>query len=229
MHLEKHSYQKKAQKRGARMKFFVFLIFIFIIGAIIFTIYPQKFGFTGMSIFPEKTNNNSFSLNTSISIPELTLKNSFPELRIILATDSSINIGGKTFSLKETERELILKNFDGTIMFDENKLYILKGKTSEIILSGIPITQEKNKINIDLNQQVEYKKIFLSEKINIKSLEYIAFGEIKVNEDILKLNSELISFNNFYGTLKSENQKLSLDGYIDSIEINGETRKIKIS
>ncbi|MBN2880436.1 hypothetical protein JXM83_00115 [Candidatus Woesearchaeota archaeon] len=230
MHLETYNNKKEShKKKRSKINLIIFIAFLFAIGTIITNVYPNGINFTGMSILPEKTPNITSTINASLSIPGLTFKNTFEEIRITVAKESSINIGGKTFSLKETEREIILKDFEGTIIFDEEKIYTLKGKASEIILSGIPITPEKNKIDVSLNQNTIYKKILITEELYIKSLEYIASGEIKINEDTIKLNSEKLILNNYQGNIKAENKKLYLTGKINSIEVLGETRKIKIS
>lgn len=232
MQLETYNHKKDIhhhRRKVARKNFLIFTVFIFVISTILFSVYSTDgISFTGMSILPSNSNITS-PIQASLSIPELTLKNEFHELKIIVNKDSSIIIGGKTFSIKESEREIILKDFQGTISFDDEKIYILKGKVSEIILSGIPITTDKNKIDIELNSGTHYKQINIVNNFSIKSLDYYATGELKINEDVIKANKEQVFLNNYIGNLIAENKTLFLNGKIGSVEIHGDNRNIKIS
>lgn len=233
MQLETYNNQKISNRKRnitKNINLIIFLAFLFIAGTILTqTMSPTQRSFTGFSIFPTDSNITSNApIKASLSIPILTLKNELPEIKITIDKESSIILDGKTFSLKGTEREIIFKDFKGTISFDENKIYTLEGKASEVVLSGIPMTTDKT-IHILLEAETPYKKIELTKDIYIKSLNYITTGEILIDQDLLKANFEEIFLNNYIGTIKAENKILSLDGKIESIELIGELRKIKIS
>ena len=231
MKLETYNHQAKMhslKKKSKKINLFIFLVFALICSIILIQVYSQNgINFTGMSIFQESTNSTT-EIKANLSVPKLTLKEENLEIKVTLEKGSSVILDGKTFSLSETERELIFKNFKGTITFDSNKIYGLKGRASEVTLSGVTMTKNK-KIDVFLESETLYKKLEIGEEILIKSLDYISIGEILINEDLIKTNSERTIITNYFGKIKLENKTFFLDGTISSVEVYGENRKIKIS
>jgi hypothetical protein len=231
MKLETYNHQASLHQmktKSRRINLFIFLTFILISSIILFQVSSQNgINFTGFSIFQENSNSTT-EIKANLSVPKITFKEEFPEIKTTLEKGSSVILDGKTFSLAETERELVFKDFKGTVTFEGNKIYILKGKASEVTLSGVTMTKDK-KIDVLLQSETSYRKIEMNKEVLIKSLDYISIGEILINQDLIKTNSERTVINDYFGKIHVENSTLFIEGKVSSIEIYGEGRKIKIS
>ena len=133
--MELETYNRKGvhltHKHNWTKNFLMFLAFIIVVLAILIGTTPLGQNFTGFSVSKNTTSMNYTQISATLSIPKLTLKNEFEEIKIILEKNSTLMIGGQKFHFSDPEKEIILKKFQGTITFDENQIYLLKGKVSE--------------------------------------------------------------------------------------------------
>lgn len=226
----KEYYGNKKLKRKF-LKLFLGIFLIFSVGLLLFY---NSLGITGKiisSVNPYNNNdNNSISIKTSITIPELSLDDSYKEVILNLNKGGIINLDNKKITLEEIENKVILKDFNGEIVLDENSIKQLKGKISEIRINNLPINlKDVGKLKISLSQDSKYSSFKIEENVQLRNLLFTSSGNILVRGDSLNLNSEDVKIKNYFGSLTIENKTLILEGLVESLNLEGDFRKISLS
>lgn len=219
----KEYYGNKKFKR----KFLIGFLGVFIIFFITFLFYNNG-GITG-NVIGSLNHNNSIEIKTSFSIPEVSLDDEYEEIVLTLNKGGVINLDNKKITLEENENQVILKNFKGEIKIDENNIKELKGKIFEIRINNLPVIKESGKLKISLSQNSKYSFFQIEEGVYLKNVFFITSGNINVGEDSLNLNSEKVEIKNYFGSLTLENKKLIFNGLVESINIEGGSRKVTLS
>ena len=228
---EKFNYKKKYPKKekSFRIKLFAFICFLIILGLIFMNPFYNSKGITG-NVINSLNENKSIDFRTSFLISELELSGRYEEIIISIKRDSLINLKDQEIELNKFENEIILKDFEGIIEIKEDTIKKLDGKASEIKINNIPLISKKiKKLEFSIIENSTYNFLEIKEKIFLKDFSFNASGRIDFKEDSLNLNSEKITFANYFGNLKIENKKLILHGLTENIKIQGKSRKIIFS
>ena len=209
----------------------IILIFIGILGFIIYTSFfnPDLApSFTGNIIknsYDKISKNNLENLNeinANLNIPDLFEINT-PIEKIKIKTNQLVNLsfGDEKIELKE-KSSIIIDNFNGLLNLNSKKINSLNGKASKIFVEGIPIAQASgSETKISFEQALDYDYIEL-ENFYLKSLNYIASGIIKIdnNKIVIRLDKERIEITNFKGNLKINKNNFELNGLIENSNLN---------
>jgi len=213
------------------IKSFVFLMFVLVIGAILFTTFYGDFSFkgiTGGAIFNLGDASKYFDVSMELSIPELTLKDDYEKITLVGTSQSPLLIGGNYFSIQESNLvEIVFENFSGKIILDEESISYLEGKASRIVVNGIP-TSDKNekKIKVSIESPISYNSIEFPGEVSLKNLDYISSGKISWGEgNVVRLNDERVEISDFIGEMILKNKKMILDGVVENVR--GKDFKIK--
>jgi hypothetical protein len=225
---KKHYYGDGYKKKRFGKKTFIFLVFSFVLVTILFSAFYGNGGITG-NVIGSINQNNSIEIKTSFSVPEVSLDDEYKEIVLTLNKGGVINLDDKKITLEENENQVILKNFKGEIKIDENNIKYFKGKISEIKINNLPVIKESGKLKISLSQNSKYSFFQIEEGVYLKNVFFITSGNINVGEDSLNLNSEKVEIKNYFGSLTLENKKLIFNGLVESINIEGGSRKVTLS
>lgn len=194
-------------------------LFIFLKGGII----------TGNTI-NAMNQSNAIEIKTSFYIPELTLEDEYKKIELSLDRGTIIKLDNKKITLEDIKNKIILKDFEGKIKINEDKIKELNGEVSEIRINNLPINLEENgKLKVSLYKGSGYSFLKIKEDVNLKELFFKTSGTIKVGGDSLNLNSEEIQIKNYIGELKIENRKLILEGLVEEINIDSSSRSLSLS
>lgn len=217
-----YSYKRKR----STAKTFLFLFFILVVAVILLSAFYDGFSITGKSI-DSPNQNNSISIKTSLSIPDIVLKDEYSEIAFNLPKGSFVNLDNKKISLEQIENRIVILNFKGIMEINENTITKLEGKISEIKINGIPINMEDGKkIKFSIDPEIRYNFFEIKEGVYLRDVSFLTSGDVFIGRDSITLNSEKINFKNYLGSLKIINRKLVLDGFSESVKIEGESRKI---
>lgn len=230
MKKEYSNYHKEyyGNKQDFKKKFLIGLLVVFLVASFVFLFYNNS-GLTGRAV--EKINyNNSIEIVTSFSIPEVDLDGAYEEIVLYLDGGAVLKIDNKKINLEENENEIILKNFKGEINLNEDYLTKLTGKVSEIKINNLPLTlQEEGKIKISLSENSRYSFFEIDKGVYLNKVFFTTSGSLLFGGDLLNLNSEKIELKNYFGKLTIKDKKLILDGFIESLNIEGSSRKLSLS
>lgn len=223
--------QTSKKKRKLNKKTLLFLGFLFVIGAIVFTTLYSNGVITGN--VASINSNNSIKISSELTSPDFNLKGEYLEIKISSNSKTTIYLGDKSFFLDETrENQIILKEFSGKIEIDGDGI-LLDGKVSDVNLNYLPITDKNNKkIKISSDSKIPYNLVEFKENLFLKEINYISSGTLSVgkqNPDKITLNRDSLVVSNYLGKLKISEGNLFLDGFAENIKINGDEKKISIS
>lgn len=210
-----------------RQKKVLIIAFIFVFLVVGYFTFFNDLNFTGKSILGEKNSSleKGLEMEASLTVPDLSLNSEFEEVSFIGMSNSLIRIGdldldygGKT--------KVILRDFDGKIEFDEDKIFVLKGKAGEVIVNGELLSSREKDTKIELESVLFYTDLGIREGVFIRKLEYFTSGRVELGKNkIFNLDNESLSIKNFYGSVFSSksgiNTDFEMEGYIDSMEISG--------
>ncbi len=233
-HKNNFKYYGHSHGRGKKpnKKILIFLGFLFVMGIIIFTILYSNGSITG-KVVSSINANNSIEFSSSLTIPDLTFKGEYPEIKILSKAKTTIYIGRKSFLLDELkENRIILKDFSGKIELDEDGI-LFDGKVSDVNLNNLPI-QEKNgrRIKIYVDSKIPYNLIEFKEDLFLKEIDYVSSGVLFIgdeNKDKITLDEDSLFISNYLGELRINEDTLFLEGFAEDIKISGDMRKISIS
>ncbi len=214
----------KAPKKD--FKILTISIFILILGFLVLTSF-YGFKFTGNVIRDFGSSKNStIEIKADLTIPELELDGKFGEVKIKGGSKSNLFVGNQKFYLGDSQNNFItLKEFNGEILLDAGKILFFKGKATEVLVNGIPITSNiGDTLKVNLGEDFRYSLLEIKNGVEIKELNYITTGTIRVNNDknILRIQNEEIEMNNFNGDIVIENNKFRIEGKVSKLEIKGE-------
>jgi hypothetical protein len=218
----------KKRKRRVSRKFLLIVVF-FLALAIIFL---STFSFDFLKTIPKNNlnSNNSFYFSSQTGIPEINLKGDYSRIVIGEIINSELALDGKTFSLESSKNNLEIYDFSGKIFVDENFVRVLEGKSSRVILNGIPVTSEGNKrMKLFLNSPAEYTSLEIQEEIALSGLNFQTSGKINLEKDVLFLDYDFLTLEGFFGKLSLRNSEMFLEGLTKKLEIRGQEKFLSIS
>jgi hypothetical protein len=220
----------KQKKSIFGKKTLVFLLFFFVIGIMIFSVFKEESPMTGSIISDLITQDTSISILAELTIPEIELKGEYSEIKTRGLKDSSFYVGGNKFSLSGSNNEIIVKDFSGNINFDDKKITYFDGNALSVIINGDSVyDKDKGRVVVFLNEETEYQSILFKEDLYIEELEYTASGEVTFQNKLFKLSNEELFLNNFLGSLEVKDNKMILNGFVQRIMITGSDKKIDVS
>ncbi len=233
MESRRHNFQgdfyHKKKRKFFNKKVLIFLSFLFVMITIFVGAFYGKMGITG-KITDLAGDDNMAEINAVLSVPEMNFKGEYDEIVLEIYEGHSLILGDKNILFGEFSNKVIIKDFDGTIGFNDKLIHELKGKASEIILNGVPISSTGGKkIKFSLTPETEYGSIEINDNFYLREFDYVTSGEISFDKNSLSVDSERVYFKKYLGSLRAENRKLILNGIVKSLEIRGESRKIILS
>ena len=213
----------KAPKKD--FKIITIVIFLLILGILVLTSF-YGINFTGSVINDLISNrNSSIEIRADLTIPELELDGKFGEIKIKGGSKSNLYVGDQKFYLGDSQNNFItLKDFDGKIILDAGKILFFKGKATEVSVNGIPITSNMGTtLKISLDEDFRYSLWEIRKGVEIKELNYITTGTLRINNDknILRDENEEIEMNDFNGDIIISNDKFKLEGTLNKLKIKG--------
>lgn len=200
--------------------------FLLILGFLVVTSF-YGFTFTGNAIKNLGVSKNStIEIKADLTIPELELDGKFGEIKIKGGSKSNLYVGNQKFYLGNSQNNFItLKEFKGEILLDAGKILFFKGKATEVLVNGIPITSNIGDVlKVNLGEDFRYSLLEIRNGVSIKELNYITSGTIRVNNDknILRVQNEEIEMSYFDGDIIIENDKFRIEGTVSKLEIKGD-------
>lgn len=207
--------------------FCVFLIILFLL--VYFAFFHENFKdvITGKIIVGD-LNESKIKFDAELTTtPILELDGEFKSVRIKGESDSFFYVGDQKFSLANlSSNHIILSDYGGKIYFNENNIFMLKGKAEGVIINGVSLTPKLGKnTKVYFDDVFDYTLLEIRETASIKKLSYNTSGKISLfnGKNLFDIYNEEIIINNFQGDLKAENGKFRLNGYLEKLEVMGES------
>jgi len=226
--MEYEKYNPQGYRKHRHGKLFIFLSFLFVLGIIFFTSF-YKGGIAGNIIGP-LNQSNLMEIKAFLSVPEVVLEGEYGEIVLSLKKDSFIYLDDKKIDLDQFENKIIIRDFKGNIEVNEINISRLEGKISEIKINNFPIySQEDKKLKFSLSPGAIHNSFEIKNDALLRDISFVTTGRVSFGGDSLNLNSEKIRFINYLGDLKIEDKKLILQGNIETLKIDSESRKITFS
>tara|TARA_Y100000310_G_scaffold155553_1_gene155038 strand:+ start:470 stop:1195 length:726 start_codon:yes stop_codon:yes gene_type:complete len=208
--------------------------FVLVLVIVLYTTFlgtPQILGNTILG----STNNslvseNRIKISADLTIPELSTKGEFNEIIIIARPSSKFSIANEEISIPGSEKSTILiKGYDGTLGFARDSID-LNGKATKVFTEDIPISSKSREyIKLEIDEDFNYDSIEVKRDFAFKSLEYTTSGTITLDQGTtLSLTNDKLKLEGFFGSLKVSEGRLTLEGKVSGIIVDGE-KKISIS
>ena len=124
-----------------------------------------------------------------------------------------------------------MNKYTGEISFDSGKILKLRGRATKVCGNGIPVEPKTNGIlKVSLDNDFSYTLLNIENEISISKLSYATTGKISINDgkNIFNLDNEQINLKNFVGDINAENSEFKMSGFVEKLDIAGET-KISLS
>jgi len=210
-----------------KVKLAVFFVFLGILSLLIYFAFFGGFSFTG-SVVNENVDGVRIKFDAKLTkIPVLELNGEFESVRIKGVSDSSLYVGDQKFPLGDlSENYIVLNNYNGKIYFNENNISKFNGKVEEVIINGVSLAPKLGKITkIYFDEAFDYSLLEVKETVFIKKLSYVTSGEISLydGKNFFGINNEEIIVKNFQGDLKVDRGDFNLEGYLEKLEVVGDS------
>lgn len=220
----------QAPKKMSFKKLAIVLLFLGVLAVIFLTtFYDGGFSLIGKSIAnldPE----SSMYFSADLGVPEFTLNDNFPKIKIVSSSESTLFAGDQQYTLSEGT-EIVFEDFSGKLYFNEHVISVISGSVSRMVVNGLPVSSKNNrKIKVGLNSEVSYNSIEFGEGTALTKINFITSGKIDFDEaNSITLKDETFSMNNFLGEVSIFEKRMNLKGYTDGIDLIGEKRRISLS
>lgn len=223
-----YSEEESAFKKH-KYKLMIFGIFVVILLLLFYTSFFRG-GVTGSSITGSIVDEGNLIEGVTISaelnsVPNLSLDGEFSSVIIRGGPGSFFYAGGEKFPLSNSQNSLILNNYNGEILLEENKISKLKGKASQVSVNNIPVFPKSGEtMKISLDADFEYYFLNFQEEIFIKEIDYTTSGKILLSprSSTINLDNDSLLIKKFTGKLEIINGKLTLRGNVEQLGISGE-------
>ncbi len=218
---------EEKKKRKFPIKTLTVLIFLGIVATLVYSS-STDLNLTGNVIgtFTGSSQGN-IQISTELTIPELVLDQKISLIKITTNADTTLYIENQQFTLtKDKASEINLENYEGKISFDEKGITLLEGESLGAIINGIPLSSRSGKkLDTSFESETSYNTLRLDD-IKIKKLEYEASGKINTGAErtTINLNGEKLTMKGFAGNLTIQEGLFKLNGIIQSLDIEGESR-----
>ena len=228
--LQKIFGKEKKPIKPIRIIFFIFLILLLLL--LFFAVKGESKNVTGRSITGNVIGVDSegslegIELQSRVSVPEVfEIDSQVDEVELRIKGSGNLYVGKQKFGLSELKSitDLVLKDFDGEIVFNKDQILSLEGKALKIFINNVPIDSESNskmKIRFDKSQVYNYMKL---NNFYLNSLSYNATGEVRLNNDkvVINLKDEDFEIKKFQGDLVVSQKMLIFDGIARSSSVQG--------
>lgn len=215
---------RRIKHKGLIIAFVIFLALILLIVWFAFSSPGESNKITGFAI--GNTEKNPIKLKGELTIPDLKINNKINKIEIITTASANtiLYIGDEKFDLsKVADSSIVIFDFNGKISFNSKKILNLDGKATQILINGIPTTpQSGDTIKIGVDENFLYKSLKIKD-ISLRSLSYITSGTIKINDQKISidLHDEQIDIRGFQGNLEVEEFIFKINGQADKLEVQG--------
>lgn len=225
-HNQQFHYNPK--KRIFGVKTLIVLTFLVVLGVIIFTSLYGGINLTGH--FTKAIDEESLiGIKASLSDPSINLKGEYEEIIFLIEKDSYLELDNQKIYFEESESKLVLRNFNGEIKIENERIMKLEGRTSEIVINNVPISSQGRKSKVNLLSESKFKLFEIKENVYFRSHSFETSGSVSFNEDLINLKSEKLYLENYLGGIKISEGNLVLEGGAQLIRIEGENRKLVLS
>jgi len=210
-----------------KLKLIIFFVFLGILALLVYFAFFEGVFFTG-NIIAGNASESRIKFDAELTtIPLLELDGEFKNVRIKGVSNSFFYVGNQKFSLANlSSNHIILSNYNGEIYFNENNISKLKGKAEGVIINGVTLTPNLGKnTKVYFDEDFDYTLLEIKETASIKKLSYNVSGEISLfnGKNFFRIYNEEIIINKFQGDLKAENGNFNLNGYLEKLEVIGES------
>ncbi|MCH7850350.1 MAG: hypothetical protein IH845_01775 [Nanoarchaeota archaeon] len=126
--------------------------------------------------------------------------------------------------------KILLEDFDGSISFDGDNIYLIKGKVTTVTINDFPTSSTDDSINVRIDDSMGYDFLEL-EGVYLKKYESLSSGEVKFDSGkiTMQLDNETVSIHGFRGIMTSGTNKIgvqrtgiTLDGFVEDANIGGD-------
>lgn len=226
--MEARTYELDKKKPKSRLVLTLVFIFFGITGFLVYTsFFNPELGesLTGKVI---KNNQQKTTVEDAADIyavlespSRLELKPIATKLSIRIEKQTNFYVGNQKIEIPD-KASIILDDFDGEIKIESKTIKELEGKSSKILVDGLPITQKSgsnNNINLEPNTPFEFLQIT---DFFISSLSYTTSGKININQDkiIITLDKEEFRIKDFKGNMDLTKNNLKLNGVIEKENVD---------
>jgi len=217
----------KVDKENTSFKQRKILIFMFVFVFLLigFFTFFEDFSFTGMGISGGSSSNGSIEIGAVLNIPSLDLNSKFDEVSFVAEEDGFVEVGDVNVAF-EKGSELVFRGFDGRIGFDDEGINDFKGKAEKVVVDGDFIFPNSNELTkVEISEEFSYSELNVKDSLFLRKLDYFASGTLKLNDKkIFSLNNESLYMKNFHGSVFVENDFFKIEGFVDKVEIEGDSR-----
>jgi hypothetical protein len=208
------------------VKLFIFFAFIGVLG---FVIYTSFSGFSLTGNVTDSEGEGKIKIDAELTIPEAVLNGNFERVEVLLSGDSNFHVGSEKFYLgNSNSNHLIITNYSGKISVNRETLEV-RGNSPSLTVNGIR-TSPSSKVttNVRTEKETNYNFLSINDGVKINKLTYTASGNARINDgqSVFNFNDEKITINGFEGSIKIENNKIRLQGYVERFEISGENKVV---
>ncbi len=218
-------FERKGNGKSHHWKLIIFLMFLGILGFLIFSsFYPVK-SITGKFISPFSQQNGTVKFTAELTIPEIVLKGKFQSVEFKGKSNSYFYVENEKLRFHSNANYAAMDDYNGEISFNDKTISKLKGKASRVSLNGLPVeSKTMDLMRVSLDDIFNYDYLLIENNVEIPKLNYNSTGTININngENILRFQNKEIKIKNFNGNVKVQGNKLILSGYASDIEIKGE-------
>tara|TARA_Y100000034_G_C6854983_1_gene388399 strand:+ start:491 stop:1210 length:720 start_codon:yes stop_codon:yes gene_type:complete len=219
------------KKNTTKLLLIGFIIVLIIVLYTSFLGTPQILGNTILGVGNNtQTSENRIRISADLTIPELSTKGEFNEIIITAQPASSFYIANEEISIPGTEKSTILiKGYDGKVDVSRDSIGI-DGKAERVFTEDIPISSKsRDYVKIEVGENLRYSSLEVKRDFTFKTLEYLASGTITLDQGTtLSINQEKIKLEGFFGSMKISEGRLTLDGKLSAITVDGD-KKISVS
>lgn len=203
------------------------LLGLVIIAAVSISFFTTGFdfeGISGFSIFPVKGPVKNITISASIRLKDIEFSAPIEKLTLQLySQQNEILIGDQKIDLS-SQSIVELENFNGKITIKNNKLSV-NGKAEKVMVNDVSMKHKTGMIKF-LADGINYQ-IVSAEKIILSPTRYEkAEGYAYINNDkfYVQFNNEPLELGAFKGTLELTESEIALNGIVDKIFVDGESK-----
>jgi len=224
------------RKNKSSKKKWIFIAFILIVGLLLFFAFFEN-PITGSVVDFKKINaSENVKINAKIGDIQVPIetKQQINEIYIeVVGVGNKINVGKEgVLDLSDLGiAKIKLEDFDGSISFDADKIFKLKGEVSKVTVNDFPTTSTDGSIDISLDRELSYRYIELNEFYlekyeTLKETGTVKFEGSKVT---IQLEDDPLLIEDFIGILKSGAKSVSGSGIRgEGLTLEGSVRNVKM-
>jgi len=181
-------------------------------------------GLTGFSIFGTAGPTKNIMISTSLNLENLEFTAPAEILTIeTYSQEKQATIGDQNIDLT-SYATIELENFNGRVTI-KNKRATISGQADKASVNDVSFSHKSGTVSFNLDQ-VEYAFI-IGEEIILPPMKYEkadGYIDISNNKFYVQLNEEPLELGAFKGILELTESDLNLEGIVDKVFVNGESK-----